>query len=77
MTTITFTLLHEDSVHLAIFNLMGQRVRLLLDHELPPGQYNIVWDGEDEKGQVQPSGIYFYKFEANNTQITKKMVLLK
>jgi len=62
---------------LRIFNVLGQLVRTLVNEEMMPGDYQIVWDGKDNRGKEVASGIYFYQLATENKKITKKMVLLK
>ena len=62
---------------LTIYNLTGQRVRILLDEEMMPGDYQAIWDGKDDNGQRVSSGIYFYRFKAGNSSETRKMIMLK
>jgi hypothetical protein len=64
-------------VSLRIYNLLGQLVRTLVDQEMMPGSYRIVWDGKDDKGKALASGIYFCRLTAGTSQETSKMVLLK
>jgi len=83
-TTIPFTVhgkrkAENGPVHttLDIYNILGQRVRTLLDEKMKPGKYEIVWDATDEKGNQVSSGIYFYRIEAGRFSEVKKMVVLK
>jgi len=69
---------------LTIYNILGQRVRTLVDEEKLPGEYKVIWDGRDDKGDEISSGIYFYKLKTEelfpNKTIcteTKRMILLK
>jgi hypothetical protein len=62
---------------LMIYNLTGQKVRVLLDEEMKPGSYEAIWDGKDDSGQKVSSGIYFYRFKAGDNSETKKMIMLK
>jgi hypothetical protein len=48
-----------------------------VDEERLPGNYQIVWDGKDEKRNEVSSGIYFYQLKAGNYKETKKMSLLR
>jgi len=64
-------------ITLTIFNVLGQRVRTLLDEDKLPGQYKVVWDGRDEFGKDVASGIYFYKLKSGDFSQTKKMILLR
>jgi len=76
-TTVRFALTGNSAVNLEIFNLLGQKVSTLVRENLGAGHYTYKWNGTDEKGQTVASGIYFYRFQANNFVETKKMVLLK
>ncbi|MBI5711125.1 MAG: hypothetical protein HZC42_12620 [Candidatus Eisenbacteria bacterium] len=44
---------------LAIYDVMGRRVRNLLDRDLPAGRTPVVWDGHDASGSPAPTGMYF------------------
>ena len=77
-TTISFDLTAEDAenAELVIYNLKGQKVRTLINEQLPAGSYTIEWDGKNEKGEIS-SGIYFYKLKAGDKTFTRKMLLIK
>jgi hypothetical protein len=62
---------------LKIYNLLGQLVRTLKDEEMIPGNYQVIWDGKDDKGKEVASGIYFCRLTAGSYQKIRKMVLLK
>lgn len=62
---------------LTIYNVMGQKVRTLIDEPKSAGNYEVIWDGKDENGQSVASGIYFYRIRAGDFTATKKMVILK
>jgi flagellar hook assembly protein FlgD len=56
---------------------MGQKVRTLVDENKMPGEYQVVWDGKDDKGNEVSSGIYFYRLKTEKFSETKKMLLLR
>ena len=64
-------------VKLAIFNLVGQRVRGLIDDFKVPGRYEARWDGKDDFGRDVGSGVYFYSLEAGPFSTTKRMLLIR
>ncbi len=64
-------------VSIRIYNLLGQLVRTLVDEPMKPGNYQVIWDGKDDKGKEVASGIYFCKLTAGPYQKIRKMVLLK
>jgi hypothetical protein len=77
-TTISFSLQNNSNVQLEIYNIKGQRVKQLLSYQLSAGNHSVVWDGRDDNNFPVSSGIYFYKLEIDNREITtKKCLLLK
>lgn len=76
-TTIKFTIDKQKDVSLIVYNLLGERVKTLLNGEKQKGVYEITWNGKNENGTQLPSGIYFLRFEADGTQFLKKLVMLK
>jgi hypothetical protein len=76
-TTIEFSLPSRGQVTLEVFNLLGQRVRVLADGLFEPGRYTVTWDGADERGNPVSSGAYFYRLNAAGFDQMKRMVLLK
>lgn len=77
-TIIKFALPEQTYVKVTIFNILGEKVRTLLEDNLDEGKYTIVWDGRNDKGKKVASGIYFYRISTSQPkQIgTKKMILL-
>lgn len=76
-TNFQFTLAKSAQVRIDIFNIVGQKVKTLVDEEMKAGVYKADWDGKDEKGTPVSSGIYFYRMRAGDFSNMKKMVLLK
>lgn len=76
-TEIWYDLPITKSVKLAIYNLMGQVVKVLVNETQEAGNYVFQWDGMDVRGEKVPSGIYLYRIEAGYWVLTKKMILLR
>jgi len=76
-TTIRYALDKEDPVHLAIFNIIGQKVRILVQGAQPAGLHSVKWDGRKENGNKLVSGIYFYRLKNSNRVLTRKMILIQ
>ncbi|HID94520.1 MAG TPA: hypothetical protein EYP53_00490 [Candidatus Latescibacteria bacterium] len=64
-------------VTLEVFNLSGQRIRVLLDGDVRPGRYAVGWDGKDQAGRDVSSGVYIYRLKVNGSVRTKRMLLLR
>ena len=76
-TTIRFSLGTAGRAEMIVFNVVGQRVRTLIDGDLDAGTHNVRWDGTDDNGRSVASGLYFYRLTSDNFTETKKMALLK
>jgi hypothetical protein len=62
---------------LTVYNLLGQKVKTLVDEPLKSGSYEVVWDGKNDSGNEVSSGVYFYRIQTSSFSETKKMVLIK
>jgi flagellar hook assembly protein FlgD len=76
-TTINFSIPKSGNVKLAVFNMLGQKVRTLVDGDLSAGNLSATWDGKDGSGRAVSSGIYFYQLNAGSFSATHKMILMK
>lgn len=76
-TEIHYQVPEEVSVKIVIFNLLGQRVRVLVDSEHEIGAYSALWDGRDDRGISVPSGVYVVRMQAGDFVAQNKMTLLK
>jgi len=76
-TEIRFDLPEAGKVNLAIYNLMGQKIRTLSSGEMTPGYHAIVWDGTNDMGSQVATGMYFYAIQTSEFQATKKMLFMK
>ncbi len=76
-TTIRFDLPEEQGVKLAVYDVSGRLITVLVNKILPPGRHEAVWDGTDKNGKDVASGIYFYHLEAGEHIGTGRMALIK
>jgi len=76
-TTISYAIKEACNVRLEIYNLRGQRVRSLMNGTQNSGNYRIVFDSRDDKGNALSSGIYLYRLSAGNYTSTRKMMLME
>jgi len=63
-TTIKYDLPRQAEVKLEIFDMLGRRVRTLVNQHQTAGRHAIAWDGRNEQGQVVASGVYIYQLRA-------------
>jgi hypothetical protein len=76
-TTISFVLDKKQEIELAIYNLLGQKVKTLYSGLVSAGTHRMEWDASDEAGHKVSSGIYFYRLIAEAQVASRKMTLLK
>ncbi|MDE3258586.1 MAG: T9SS type A sorting domain-containing protein [Gemmatimonadota bacterium] len=76
-TAISYQLPEAGMVRLAIYNLIGQEVRVLVNERRNAGSFTATWDGTDALGRRVASGIYLYRIQAGSFSATKRMLLLK
>jgi hypothetical protein len=62
---------------LKIYDILGRKVRTLVDEPKKTGSHQVIWEGKDEEAKDVASGIYFYVLEAADYRETKKMTLIK
>ncbi|NOX88610.1 MAG: T9SS type A sorting domain-containing protein [Calditrichaeota bacterium] len=76
-TVIEYTVPKAGKVNIAVYDVLGRKVRTLVNQNLMPGTYNVVWDGTDDAGERVTTGVYFYQMHTQNAVITKKMTFIK
>ncbi len=65
--------IHEISV----YNLLGHKIRTLLKSQVSFGQHLLKWNGQNDFGQDQPSGIYFIRIQSESALSMIRVVMLK
>jgi Right handed beta helix region len=81
-TTIPFSLKGAGEVHLAVYNVLGQKVATIANSWFGPGSHSVIWNASDDAGQPVASGVYFYRMETNTSNgsslvQTRKLVLMR
>lgn len=76
-TTLSFNLKEQGEVSIDVFNQKGQKVRTLLNQNMPAGKHQVVWTGTDDSGRSVASGLYFYRMKSGKYSSTRKMILMK
>jgi DNA-binding beta-propeller fold protein YncE len=71
-TSIRFSLPHAGNVSLEVYNVLGERVAVLLDQSMPAGSFDVQFHAAG-----LPSGMYLYRLQANGYSSVNKMMLLK
>jgi arabinogalactan endo-1,4-beta-galactosidase len=76
-TSIKYSLAKRAEILLYVCNLLGQKMKLLVQRTQEAGTYSISWDGTDESGRPASSGVYFVRLDVDGTSKIRKMVLLR
>ena len=78
-TTIKYSIGGSSSaaVKILIYNILGQKVRTLVDNAQMPGVYTIQWNSKNDSGNMVATGVYFYVLKVDDFFQIKKMILLK
>jgi hypothetical protein len=63
---------HGASVR--IYDVLGQRVRVLADGALGAGEHLLTWDGHDDDGRSVAAGVYVCRLEVGDQVVTRKVV---
>ena len=75
--TLTFQLEHSATVSVQIYEELGQLVRVLAQKAVrSPGQYQYVWDGRDDNGRSEASGVYLLVLSIDGVKESRKLTLL-
>ncbi|MDL1892456.1 T9SS type A sorting domain-containing protein, partial [Sphingobacteriales bacterium CHB3] len=76
-TEIRFSVPEASSVRLTVYNILGQKIKVLVNDVIGQGNHTVVWDGSDNDGKQVSSGIYFYRMQGENFAAVKKMIFAK
>ena len=76
-TTIEYSLAQASSVVLKIYDVLGNKIRTLVNAKQIAGRKTVIWNGRNDEGDRVGSGMYFYELAAENTVQVKKMILIK
>jgi len=71
-TIINYKLRITNYVQLGIYNILGQKLAVLVSEKQSAGNYKVEWDASRFS-----SGVYFYKIETGDFQLAKKMILIR
>ena len=75
-TIIPYQLAASSQVRLEVFNLLGQRIAMLVDGERPAGFHTAMWHATDAAGRAVGAGVYIYRMTVGVERQTGRMVLV-
>ena len=74
---IPFALAEAGPVRLAVYNLMGQSIRVLADGWVAAGAHQVRWDGRTDAGAAVASGVYWAVLQTGEAVQTAKVALIR
>ena len=76
---LTFSVsLHErTNLRIEIYNVLGQKMKVIIDKTLKSGNYDILWNFHDNRNQELAQGAYFYRIITDKEVKTGKILLIK
>ena len=77
VTTLRYDLPEDAMVSITIYDVMGRRVKSLVNTTQVAGYRSVRWDATNSFGEPVSAGMYIYMIQAGQFTKTKKMVLLK
>jgi len=76
-TVIEYTLAEDCHVELTIYNILGQKVKTLVNQYQFAGHNTVRWNSKDDRGNEVGSGVYFCMIKAGRYINVKKMATIK
>jgi PKD repeat protein len=77
VTTLNYDLQKNGLVTIAIYDMLGKKVKTIINQYQDAGYRTVIWDATNDYGKPVSAGIYLYQIQAGEYLQTKKMVLLK
>ncbi len=76
-TEIRFAVPKFQQVSLVIFDVLGRKVKTLVNEERHAGQHRVTWNGTNDAAMPVASSVYFYQLKAGDLTKTQKMLLIR
>ncbi len=76
-TTMQFDVARRAFVRIEIYNILGQQVKTLVNEEMAPGTYTVIWNGVNDAGEQVSSGVYLCNMKTDGYNQTVKMMMLR
>jgi hypothetical protein len=76
-TQIEYSVPESGYITVAIYDVTGRLVQIVVDGFVESGYHSIVWDGRDNAGHTVSAGLYIYSLKGDHIAITRKMVMMK
>ena len=76
-TTIEFNLPKDSWVNLTIYDVMGRKIKTLVNSDKVSGNYSATWYATNDDGEIVSTGVYSYRLRVGDNSVTGSLVFLK
>jgi minor extracellular serine protease Vpr len=77
VTQIRYRIPEGSYITIKVFDMLGQKIKTLISQEQTAGNYQISWNGTDDRQNKVSSGIYFCRLENRKQILIRKMILVR
>ena len=81
VTTIQYDIPEASLVRMDVYDILGRKVRTLVNHQHQAGYHAVMWNGQNDHGVPVATGMYIYRItaesEAGNFVSVKKLIMMK
>ncbi|MEN8157404.1 MAG: metallophosphoesterase [Bacteroidota bacterium] len=76
-TTISYSIASEMKVNISVYNIYGQKIATLVNRVVASGNHDVIWQGQNDRGEAVAPGLYFYRMHAEGFLNSHSMVFMK
>ena len=76
-TTWAYSLPADQNVRMAVFNTLGQQVRVLVNGTMPAGVHQATWDTRDDMGRELASGVYICVLQTPTSRLLSRVTIVR
>lgn len=76
-THISFYLNKTGLIKLEVYDILGRKIRTLLNQKMSAGKHTLTWNGYNDNGKQVASGVYFYSLKVGSQVKVRKMIYIK
>ncbi len=74
---ITYATPSAGAVRLAVYDVSGRQIRVLVDQGLSAGTHSTSWDGRDDRGLEVAAGVYFYALQVGDESVIHRTLRIR
>ncbi|MGQ0723149.1 MAG: FlgD immunoglobulin-like domain containing protein [Candidatus Eiseniibacteriota bacterium] len=67
---------HRGRAEVNLYDVTGRKVKTLLSEVVEAGAHSVRWNRDNQKGNRVAAGVYFYRLRFEETQTSRKVVVV-